>query len=100
MKKIIKKTIDKTLTILNLPEVEYNLQIPKNKENGDLSTNIAFILSKHTKKNPMQTASTIVEELNKSNVFKEINIANPGFINFTINPDIIIENLNIILDKY
>ena len=99
MKNIIKKNINNALESLNLPIVEYNLQIPKNKENGDLSTNIAFILSKHTKKNPMQTASTIVEELNKSNVFKEINIANPGFINFTINPDIIIENLNIILDK-
>ena len=99
MKNIIKKTIDKTLTILNLPEVEYNLQIPKNKENGDLSTNLAFILSKHTKKSPMDTASIIVDELNKSNVYKDINIANPGFINFTIKPDIIIENINTIIDE-
>ena len=45
MKNIIKKNINKALESLNLPMVEYNLQIPKNKENGDLSTNIAFILS-------------------------------------------------------
>ncbi len=99
MKSIIKKTIDKALTDLKLPNVEYNLQIPKNKENGDLSTNLAFVLSKHIKKNPMDTASIIVEELNKVKIYNDINIASPGFINFTINPDIIIDNLNVIVQK-
>ena len=99
MKSIIKKTIDKALTDLKLPNVEYNLQIPKNKENGDLSTNLAFVLSKHIKKNPMDTASIIVEELNKVKIYNDINIASPGFINFTINPDIVIDNLNIIIQK-
>ena len=46
MKKIIKKTLDNCIKNLNLPKVNFSLQIPKNAEHGDFATNVAFLLSK------------------------------------------------------
>ena len=59
MKHIIKKSIDKVVGDLGTPKVEFSLQIPKNKDHGDLATNIAFILSKHLSEAPMIIASKI-----------------------------------------
>ena len=57
----------------------------KNKEFGDLSTNIAFIISKQDDLSTMDVASKIAKGLKASNIFREINVAEPGFINFKIN---------------
>ena len=99
MKHIIKKSIDKVVGDLGAPKVEFSLQIPKNKDHGDLATNIAFILSKHLSEAPMIIASKITEELKKTDLYKDINIAKPGFINLTINPKIIIKHLNVIIKQ-
>ena len=40
MKKIIKKTITNSINKLNMPKVEFSLQVPKNKKHGDVATNI------------------------------------------------------------
>ena len=52
MKKIIENSLNNTIKDLDLPEVEFSLQIPKNKEHGDLATNIAFLLAKEIGENP------------------------------------------------
>ncbi len=62
----------------------YEIEIPKKKEFGDYSTNVALILSKILKKNPREIANLIVSDL-KSDLFCKIDIAGPGFINFFLN---------------
>ena len=59
MKNLIKSALDQSTKILNMPLVEYSLQIPKNKDHGDIATNIAFVLSKHIKDNPLNIANTL-----------------------------------------
>ena len=99
MKKIIEKSLHNAIKDLDMPEVEFSLQIPKNKEHGDLATNVAFLLAKKVGNNPFDIANNIKMELQKTNLFSEITIANPGFINMKINPNAIVDNLNVIISK-
>ena len=60
------------------------LEKPKNEENGDLSTNIALVLSKQTNQKPIELAEKIKDKLGHLEEFKSIEIAKPGFINFKL----------------
>lgn len=62
----------------------FEVEVPKKKEFGDFSTNIALILSKTLKKNPREIANLIVNDW-KNELFSKIEIAGPGFINFFLN---------------
>ena len=97
MKKIIKEYISEVIISLKMPSIDIPLQIPKNKDHGDLSTNVAFILAKKLGGNPMDIATNIYNELEKSDLFTDITIANPGFINLKINPKMIFQNLKKII---
>jgi arginyl-tRNA synthetase len=56
--------------------------IPKNKEHGDLSTNIAMKLSKVLKKAPLKIAEELISNLiYDDKLVKAVQIAGPGFIN-------------------
>lgn len=59
-----------------------NVDVTKNPEHGDFATNIAMILAKTLRLNPMQLAHMIVEQIASEDLFKQITIASPGFINF------------------
>jgi len=99
MKKIIENSLNNTIKNLDMPEVKFSLQIPKNKEHGDLATNIAFLLAKQIGDKPFNIASKIKIELEKTDLFSEVTIANPGFINMRINAEAIVDNLNFIISK-
>lgn len=67
-------------------EDEVNLEIPKDNSFGDYSSNIAMRLVKQLKSNPREIAVTITSELEKdTDLFSEVSIAGPGFINFRVN---------------
>lgn len=91
---IVKNTINK----LELDE-EVTIEIPKNKDNGDYSTNIALKLTKKLKQNPMEIANTIIKNIDNNNIIKKVEAIAPGFINFYIDEDYLLEKLNEILDK-
>ena len=99
MKKIIKDYIGDIIISLKMPSVEVPLQIPKNKDHGDLSTNVAFLLAKDLGESPMDIATKIYEKLEVSDLFTNITIAKPGFINLKINPKIIFKNLKEIINR-
>ena len=57
----------------------------KTKQHGDVATNIAMVLAKQKKTNPLDIASEIKSKIKlDSNVLKNIEIAKPGFINFIV----------------
>lgn len=70
----------------------FTIEIPKDKGNGDISTNAAMIISGFLRKSesglnvksPIEVANFIKEELLKDKHFESIEIAGPGFINFTL----------------
>jgi len=70
----------------NIPEkVDFNIEIPAQKEYGDYSTNVALILAKKLKENPQEIADEIIKKIGKSEFFEKIEQKN-GFINFYLKP--------------
>lgn len=70
--------------ILNIDLPKFEIEIPANRSHGDLSTNIAMVSAKAFKMPPRKIAEEILEFLKSENqnVFKNVEIAGPGFINF------------------
>ena len=58
----------------------------KNPDFGDLSTNIALLLTKALKENPLKIAEKITSKLQnqKPQDINGITVTKPGFINFKI----------------
>jgi arginyl-tRNA synthetase len=66
------------------------IEMPKEKKNGDYSTNIAMRLTKKLRKNPKIIAEEIVNGLNQSlESAEKIEIAGPGFINFYMKSEVL-----------
>ena len=75
--------IDKTLSSeVSLDEIQ--LEIPKNPEHGDFSTNLALTLAKPERKAPRKIAEILVAALQGDSLCDKIEIAGPGFINFRL----------------
>ncbi len=67
-----------------IPSVEF----PKREEWGDLSSNIAMAIAKKERKSPKEVAERIAAQLKSSTgLFERIDIAPPGFLNFTLRRD-------------
>lgn len=88
MHKTLKNKIIETIRKLDLPEVEPEIEIPKNEDFGDLSTPIAMEIAKKLKKPPRTIAQDIIQSLDKS-LFESVELAGPGFINFKFKNDFI-----------
>ena len=91
----IQKTLGKTF---GLPDAE--ITRAENPSFGDYSTNAVLKLAKKENKNPMELAQEIVQKLLMSdiNMFAKIEVAPPGFINFTLAPDFLAKQVEGILD--
>ena len=61
-----------------------NLETPKDPLNGDISTNIAMIIASKDGGNPKEIALKFKEYLSEIPYIAHIEVAGPGFINFTI----------------
>lgn len=75
--------------------IQINLEIPKDKANGDYSTNVAMQYARVAKKAPRMIADEIVSKFQTDSLFVEtIDIAGPGFINFYIKSTLLTEVVN------
>ena len=64
-----------------------NAEIPPEKFNCDISTNVAMVLSKINKKTPIDLAEILAEIVKKKDpLIKEISVVKPGFINIKFKP--------------
>lgn len=82
------------------------LEIPKEKRFGDFSTNVAMRLTKELRKPPLDIATKIVEEIKKVSAksvlkekIREVKIENPGFINFYLSNELVMDGLKEIIDQ-
>jgi len=68
-----------------------NIDQPENKNFGDYSTGVVLRLAKKEKKNPMAMAEELVAKIKTQpeiqELFEKIEVALPGFINFTLSAD-------------
>mgnify|MGYP001435061266 FL=1 len=85
-------------TYNDIDDINISIEKPKNKDHGDVSTNIALLLTKIIKKNPLEICEELKKELIKSDLFESIEIAKPGFINFKLAVSSLTKSLNKIID--
>ncbi len=84
----IRSEIKRFLKSKGIKNVPFIFEKPKQKQFGDLSTNIALILAGILKTNPRQIAAEIDSYISKNPQYiDKIEIAGPGFLNFFISTD-------------
>ena len=103
IKKELTLMIKQSLLKTNNQDIVNNNQIviekPTKKENGDYSTNIALTLTKTLHKNPIEIAEQIVNNIEKKDIIEEIKIASPGFINFYLKKEYLLNYINKIMEE-
>lgn len=87
LSKTIKKSLEslisaKKIAVNDIPEIK--IERPKSKDHGDYASNIALMVAKPAGVNPREVAQLLVDELSKNAAFKKVEIAGPGFLNFTL----------------
>lgn len=102
LKEQIKEMIKSALNELFIKFDPENIvvEVPKKREQGDFSTNIAMQLTKVLKDNPKNIAEKIVEVLSKNtNEIKTIEIAGPGFINIYLNDEYVFSGISNVIKQ-
>lgn len=98
LKEAIEAAIQKANIVEEVPEVK--VEVPKDKNNGDFSTNAAMTLTKIARKNPRDIAQAIIDNIDKEAAsIKEISIAGPGFINIKMETVELANVIYTVLDK-
>jgi len=100
MKEKIEKIIEKVVVAIAKDFAGFSVEVPSEKNHGDYSTNVALVLAKGIGKNPREVAELIKEKIGENKLFKKIEIAGPGFINFFIADKYFIDNLKSIDEDY
>ena len=85
---IIKNKILEALKKLdvNVDEVSFDILKTSSPEHGDLASNVALKLTKVLKKNPLDIANAILDNIDQGNL-RKIEVAKPGFLNFFFEED-------------
>jgi arginyl-tRNA synthetase len=97
LRDLLTQAIEKTakgeeLEITDLPPLL--LEPPKQKEFGDLASNVAMVWAKRRKKPPRAIAEAILKNLDdRDGIIARTEIAGPGFINFSFSPKFYYERL-------
>ncbi|RUO38998.1 arginine--tRNA ligase [Pseudidiomarina aestuarii] len=76
-------------------ELEPRIQLdrPRDKSHGDFATNLALLLAKPAGMNPRALAEALLGALPANSLIAKADIAGPGFINFTISQDQLLQQL-------
>lgn len=100
LKQRMREIIYKALNDLG---IEFNLfdvmvEVPKNRENGDFSSNIAMQLTKVLKDNPRNIAEKIVDKIkDDTKEIEKVEIAGPGFINIYLKDEYVFSGIDNVL---
>ncbi|HVM73322.1 MAG TPA: arginine--tRNA ligase [Candidatus Paceibacterota bacterium] len=89
----IEQKIRQTLVGLGIDSGTISLEHPAELAHGDYATGIALKFAKQAGKNPRELAEAIVAHLGGIDGVAKIEVAGPGFINFTLAPESIIATL-------
>ncbi len=82
----------------SVPEIE--IEIPKNESLGDIAATVAMSLTKILKKPPVKIAEELIQRIKeKPHSFEKIEVAGPGFINFTFKKEHLYKKLEQLLEQ-
>jgi len=78
---------------------EVHLETPRDRSHGDYATNLAMTLAKELKRSPREIAGEIQQSIDDSFPIIHIDVAGPGFLNFTIDKSVYLALIGEILQK-
>ncbi len=81
-------------------EDDVKLNVSNRPDLGDYQYNGCMKLASLYKKNPRDIAVEIVDSLNKTSYFKDVNIAGPGFINLTLSDELLVNYINDVTNDF
>jgi arginyl-tRNA synthetase len=96
IKRIIETSLGKQfpeLAALEGQPLKIVVDYPTQERFGDYTTNVAMQFASTLKKNPREIAKALAAHLKETDFFTSVEVAGPGFINFTLSPKIWFENL-------
>jgi len=70
-----------------LGEIPVSVEIPRQEEHGDFSTNAALQLARHLKKKPRDVAAGLLDSIRREDRegwIRKLSVAGPGFINIVL----------------
>jgi arginyl-tRNA synthetase len=70
---------------------------PRDPSHGDMAANAAMVLAKDAGQKPAELAEKIAERLRADDLIAKVDVAGPGFINFTLHPRAWAEELRVVL---
>lgn len=88
---------------------KFEIEIPADREHGDLSSNVAFVSAKAFRMAPKKIADLVVEKLSANNdlknkrIVKKVEVAGAGFINFFLDSKFFtntLEEINNLKENY
>ena len=95
---IVEKNKKKLIINNNIPTENIQVELAPIKFDCDLSTNLAMVLAKTQKKNPLSLASDLKELLlSEIKEFEKIEIAGSGFLNITLKNSSVLNTIEKIL---
>ena len=99
-KDTIKKQIRQVLTDKYQADgLDFNVNYPPLPEMGDYATNVALVIGKELRKNPLTIANELMNNLGKNKMWNKVTVAKPGFVNFFLNQNWLTAQLGIILKQ-
>jgi arginyl-tRNA synthetase len=93
---IIKTSLEKENIDFDIDKIV--IETPKENKFGDYSTNIALLLTKVLKENPMNIATRIKDSIS-SDIIEKVEIASPGFINIYLTKKVLLDEINKIITE-
>ncbi len=88
--KELEKQVEKKIEESGYEIDNFKLQVTNRPDLGEYQINDAMQLAKKYHKNPRKIAEDITEKLEELNIFTNINIAGPGFINVSLSDEFLI----------
>lgn len=86
-------TLQQQGTLSDDVQARIQLDRPRDKSHGDFATNLALMLAKPAKMNPRALAEALIAALPQNTLVAKTEIAGPGFINFTISQQQLVDQL-------
>lgn len=91
MKNEIYSIIQQAVKNLNFDEIPaFTVEPPPQRTFGDLSSNVAMLIAKAQKRPPLEIAEAIIEKIKLGGILSKVQASPPGFINFFVSTDYLI----------
>ncbi len=98
---IIQKALEAIKATWGLQQIpDIDIEIPRQASQGDIATTVAMGLTKILKRPPRDIAEELLPRIKEQNgPFEKVEIAGPGFINFTLQKELLHRKLRQLLEE-